>query len=198
MSTSVLPCKCVDSTHLQGEPEHTFVTAFIDETIHPVNWDEKGNKGKAGSFSYILCWGKVTYESQITDQRLITQSVDYTGEHEHIERITETAIGKVMLSLIYDYNFSGKVRIFSDNQSAVNHWSEVALNSKLAKSFEKVEVIFIPREKNKRADQLGRTRMLLDMPINAYNEMVRKCARLNELENRIRKLAEECKCDVVV
>lgn len=65
----LLPCKCVDSTHLQGELEHTFVTAFIDETIHPVNWDEKGNKGKAGSFSYILCWGKVTYESQITDQR---------------------------------------------------------------------------------------------------------------------------------
>ena len=190
------PCKCMESLYLAGEKDHTCVTAFIDERIYPVHWDEKGHKGNTGSYSYIICWGRIADETQITEERMITQGVEYAREQEHIERITETAIGKVMIALIYDYEFSGKLRIFSDNQTAVNHWAEIAKNSKLAQHFEDVEVVCIPREKNTRADILGRSRMLLDMPISAYTETVRKCDRLKELEIKIRKFTQECACGV--
>ena len=78
--------------------DHTCVTAFIDESIHSVAWDEQGHKGKAGIYSYIICWGNLSSESQITDKRVITDGVDYTGENEHIERITETAVGRKAVS----------------------------------------------------------------------------------------------------
>ena len=182
------PCKCLSDVSAVDDIDHTCVTAFVDESIHPVVCDDKGHKGKAGSFSYIICWGKLSSESQITDGRIIAQGVDYTGEHEHVERITESAVGKVLMTLAYDYEFTGQVHIFTDNQPAAVHWKDVAKNSKLAGHFLSVKVSFIPREMNKKADQLGRTRMLLDMPISAYNEMVNKCARVKELEKRVRKL----------
>lgn len=189
------PCKCLSEFPTIDDVDHTCVTAFIDESIHPVAWDEQGHKGKAGSYSYIICWGNLSSESQITDKRIITQGVDYTGENEHIERITETAVGKVLMSLAYDYEYIGQVRIFTDNKPASDHWSEVAKNSKLAKQFLSVKVNFIPREKNRKADQLGRTRMLLDMPISAYNEAVKNKTRVKELENRVRQLEAERNTD---
>ena len=77
------------------------------------------------------------------------------------------------------------MHIFTDNKPAAEHWGEVAKNSKLAKHFLSVKVSFIPREKNRKADQLGRTRMLLDMPISAYNEAVKNKNRVKELEKRV-------------
>lgn len=167
------PCKCLSKPLIFDKVDYTCVTAFIDESIHPVAWDVEGNHGKAGSYSYILCWGNLTNESQITAGRIIAQGVDYSGEHEHIERISEAAIGKVLISLVYDYEFTGQVHIYTDNQSAANHWRDVAKNSKLAKHFLWVEVNYIPREFNKMADRLGKSRMLLDLPANTYQELVK-------------------------
>lgn len=182
------PCKCLSELPIVDDIDHTCVTAFIDESIHPVAWNEKGNKGKAGSYSYIICWGNLSGESQITDKRMIARGVDYTRENEHIERITETAVGKVLMTLAYDYEYIGRVHIFTDNLSAADHWDEVAKNSRLAKHFLSVTVSFIPREENRKADQLGRTRMLLDMPISAYNEAVKNKARVKALEKKLKQL----------
>ncbi len=165
------PCRCLSGLSTDEETDHTCVTAFIDESIHPVVWDAKGERGKAGSYSYILCRGDLLSETQITDKRIITQGVDYIGEYDHVERITETAIGKVLVTLAYDYEFIGQVQIYTDNQAAVKHWRDVAKNSKLAKLFISVKVSYISRENNKKADRLGRTRMLLDMPISVYKEV---------------------------
>ncbi len=192
------PCKCLSELPTADDIDRTCVTAFIDESIHPVAWNEQGHKGKAGSYSYIICWGNLSSESQITDKRVITDGVDYTGENEHIERITETAVGKVLMTLAYDYEYIGQVHIFTDNKPAVEHWGEVAKNSKLAKHFLSVKVSFIPREKNRKADQLGRTRMLLDMPISAYNEAVKNKNRVKELEKRVKQLETERNTDTEI
>ena len=192
------PCKCLSILSAPDDIDHTCVTAFVDESIHPVVWNEKGKGGKAGSYSYILCWGNLFDESQITDKRIIVQGVDYTGEHDHIERITETAVGKVLMTLAYDYEFIGQVHIFTDNLVAANHWSDNKKNSKLAKNLLSVKVSFIPREKNRKADQLGRTRMLLDMPISAYNEAVKNKDRVKELEKKVKQLETERTADVVI
>ena len=102
------------------------------------------------------------------------------------------------MTLAYDYEYIGQVRIFTDNKPASDHWSEVAKNSKLARQFLSVKVNFIPREKNRKADQLGRTRMLLDMPISAYNEAVKNKTRVKELEKRVKQLEAEKNTDTEI
>ena len=168
--------------------DHTCVTAFIDESIHSVAWDEKGQKGKCGSYSYIICLGNLTDEWQISENRIITQGVDYAGEHKHIEKITETAISKVLVTLAYDYEYAGPVQIYTDNWTAAHHWCDLARNARLAKQFVSVKVTHIPRQRNRKADELCRSRMLLDMPIDAYNEAVKNKLRVKELEKQVRRL----------
>ena len=185
------PCRCLTAMAPLDDIDHTCVTAFIDESIHPVAWNENGKGGKAGSYSYIICWGKLSSEAQITDEKIIAQGVEYTGEHNHIEKITETAIGKVLVTLAYDYDYIGKVHIYTDNKPVANHWDEVTKNSKLAKLFLGVKVSYIPRERNTKADQLGRSRMLLNMPIDAYKEAVMNKNHVKELERKVKWLEEQ-------
>ena len=192
------PCKCLSELSTVDDVNHTCVTAFIDESIHPVMWNKEGKKGHAGSYSYILCWGNLSNESQISDKLIINQGVDFIGEYDHIERITETAVGKVLMTLAYDYEFIGQVHIFTDNYNTANHWNDISKNTKLAKHFLSVKVSHIPREKNRRADQLGRTRMLLDMPISAYNEAVKNQKRVKELEKKVKLLEAQKNTDIVI
>ena len=167
------------------------MTAFIDESIHPVAWNEEGQKGKEGSFSYIICRGLINSEDDIREGLVISKGVDFIGENRQLNKITEAAVGKVLLSLLYDFEFDGNVQIYTDNKPVTNSWKNGALNSKLAKEFLSVEVDFVPREMNKKADKLGRSRMLLDMPVSTYNETVKKCARVKELEKEIREKEEQ-------
>ncbi len=60
------------------------------------------------------------------------------------------------------------------------------------------QLFLIPREKNRKADQLGRTRMLLDMPISAYNEAVKNKTRVKELEKRVKQLEAEKNSDTEI
>lgn len=179
------------SVNSEAEETSLVVTAFVDESIHPVAWDEYGNKGKAGSYSYIVCWGDLSDETEITDKNILTKGVDYAREIIHIDRITETAIGKILLTLAYDFEYSGQVHIYTDNLCAANQWVSVAKNSRLSKLFKSVEVRYIPREKNKIADRLGRTRMLLDMPINAYEEIIKNKIDTEALKKRVELVETE-------
>ncbi len=187
------PCKCLESLQSADGVDRTSVTAFVDESIHPVRWNEKGRKGKAGSFSYIICWGDLKDEGQISDKNLIAQGVDFISEHEKLERITESAVGKVLMTLAYDCEYIGHVHIYTDNISVADHWTDLAINSRLAKCFMSVKVSHITRDKNTRADKLGRTRMLLDMPMDTYKSMVKSDIKIKELEKKIRRLEEEKK-----
>ena len=200
------PCKCIADQKAADEVDHNFVTAFIDESIHPVQWNENGTKGNAGSFSYIICWGHLDSELEISENNIITKGVDYTHEHKKIEQLSEAAIGKVMITLAYDYNFEGELHIFTDNMTAMQNWTDAQHNSKLAQLFKAVTVSHVPREMNKEADKLGRQRVFLCMPANAYTTVVNKCAGYdnllkqqaeaklrakNEAEQKERKKAEE-------
>ena len=181
------PCKCVTSFPADMV-DHNHVTAFVDESIRKVMWNNKGTSGKTGSYSYIICWGQLESEEDITENNIIKQGVDYTGEQDHIEMITETAIGKVLLSLVYDLEFEGRVHIYTDNMTAAAHWQSDALNSKLSKHFQSVIVSYVPREKNKKADKLCRTRVFLNMPGSCYDELVMKVNNIRNLENKIRQM----------
>ena len=43
-SQKLSPCKCLSPSEDSYDP--SYMTAFIDESIHPVAWDENGHKGK--------------------------------------------------------------------------------------------------------------------------------------------------------
>ena len=185
------PCKCVAlQEKLQGV-DHSCVTAFVDESIHETKWDENGKKGRDGSFSYIICWGDLKNESEITPENVITQGVDYSTEHQNIERITESAIGKVLITLAYDYEFHGPVQVFTDNQHASVNWMDNRRNKKLVKLFHHVAVSYIPRELNTKADSLGRTRRHLDIPKEHYDELVNFAEEVNQLQKQVHRLEKK-------
>lgn len=162
-------------------------TAFIDESIHPVAWDRSGHKGKAGSYSYIICRGLIKSEDEITETDVLAQGVEPADESVHIERLTECAIGKVLITLAYDYNYSGHIQIYTDNQTAATEWKQVSRNARLKELFQSVKVSYVPREKNRKADCLGRSRMVLNIPVSVYNEVVSNIDRAKTLELQLQE-----------
>lgn len=180
------PCKCVE--RLLMAEDRTYVTAFIDESIHRIKWNEEGKADSTSSFSYIICWGNLLSEKNIREDNIITKGVDYYNETDSVSKVTEAAIGKVMLSLIYDYNFTGTLQIYTDNKVAMKSWSQASVNSLIAKHFKSVSVSYIPRERNTEADKLGREKMYLCLATDVYNSIVSKC---NDYDNLKRKYEQE-------
>ena len=189
------PCRCVEAYKVKRHFDWThYVTVFIDESIHHTIWNEVGKEGKQGNFSYIICRGMLESENDITSENTIYSGVDYIRETHSPDRITRAAIGTVLMYLAYDCQFDGTVQVYTDNMSAMNVWSNNRKNAKLASLFEGVKVSHIPRECNKRADALGHTRVLIDVPSATYSRIVDQHTRYNELEaqfNIQRKALEE-------
>lgn len=182
-------CRCIALKKKADEEDTNCVTAFIDESIHPIAWDEEGEKGSVGSYSYIICRGWLASEDDIKNTSVIYQGVDYMNEKDHIEHLTEAAIGKVMIMLAYDYDFKGNLQIFTDNITAMKKWTTIPTNSRLARLFESVTVSFVPREKNTRADKLGRTQMFMRVPTEIYKEIVTKVSAYDNIQNQNAKRA---------
>lgn len=169
------PCKCIAEAAAKEQVDNNTVTAFIDESIHSVRWNEQGINGKVGSFSYILCRGKLQSEREISDVNTITKQVDYIHETTNVERITESAIGKVMLTLAFDNDFHGNLNIYVDNMVAYNCWHNNPVNSKLTALFQNVTVTHVRREWNTLADKLGKDMVFLCIPKETYRSIVDKC-----------------------
>lgn len=182
----LMPCKCLGMAESAGD--RGCVTAFIDESIHSVEWDEDGKVGTIGNFSYIVCRGSLFNESQINDENIITYGVDYSSEHGHTDRITKAAIEKVLIMLAYDYDFVGCVKIYTDSQSIVGSWNKARKARKLARLFAEVSVEYVSRKENREADSLCRESIVLNIPTKTYYEVVNKCARVEKLEARVKEL----------
>ena len=183
------PCKCIERT--QKAEDHNCVTAFIDESVHDIKWNEAGKMDKASSFSYIICWGNLLSENYIREENIIAKGVDYCNVKDSTSRVTEAAIGKVLISLLYDYEFTGDVQMYIDNKSVVKTWSDKLLNSKLANQFKSVSVSFVPRERNKMADKLGREKMFLCLNKDVYNSIVVKSSGYDKLNSKYEKVVLE-------
>ncbi|WP_044937821.1 hypothetical protein [Pseudobutyrivibrio sp. LB2011] len=168
------PCKCIKDEEERIRLNDTYRTIFIDESIHTVAWNENGLPGNAGSYSYLICKGLLDDESQITPAITIASGVEYVPEMQHTEKVTKTAIGKVMMIAAFDYDFKGNIKIFTDNKGAMQTWQEEKKNIRIAELFESVTVQFVPREKNTTADAIGRTHMCLKIPIDKYSDIKNK------------------------
>ncbi|NEX00445.1 hypothetical protein SAMN04487829_0012 [Pseudobutyrivibrio sp. NOR37] len=185
------PCKCIKDEEDRIKLNDSYRTIFIDESIHPVAWNENGIPGKAGSYSYIICRGLLEDESQITPSITISSGVEYVPEMQHTERITKTAIGKVMMIAAFDYNFKGNIKIFTDNSSAMQTWQKENSNMRIAELFESVTVQLIPREQNTAADVICRTHMCLKVPIDKYNDLKNRYNMHDSLVNDKKALTKQ-------
>ena len=175
----LVACKCIDLKATASRKDENTVTVFVDESIRTIKWPEES---KVGSFSYIICEGGLSNENEIDTAQVIAQGVDYTPENSCTDRITETAVGKVMMTLAYDFNFKGNVQIYTDNLVAKKKWTTIPRNSRLSKLFESVKVTYIPREKNTRADKLVKSYTYLGMPTHTYNEITAKLRAYDRIQ----------------
>ncbi|SEB04457.1 hypothetical protein SAMN02910384_03194 [Pseudobutyrivibrio sp. ACV-2] len=165
------PCKCIKDMDERTKKEDSYRTIFVDESLHNVNWNLVDFGSKVSSFSYIICKGNLTSETEITEDNIIAIDVEYTPEQYRIERVTKSAIAATMLMLAFDYGFKGHIKIFTDNQSTMKSWMTENKNKRLSELFESVTVEYIPREDNTKADQLGRTQMCLKLPMPVYKQI---------------------------
>lgn len=84
----------------------------------------------------------------------------------------------------------------TNNLIAMNEWNGVSKNSKIAEQFESVTVRHIPREKNKKADALGRTKTYLCLSTEVYNSIRVKVDNYDRLRNeRDMELLERRRCE---
>ena len=177
------PCICVTrgfgANTKRPAIDSTYMTAYVDESWRPVEWDENGNKGHVGNYSYVIYKGRVEEDEDhisLSDAMILCKGVDYCAINKgHIEFLTEAAIGKVLIRLLYDYGFKKNVIIYTDNKSVVYAWNRSYENSELARQFESVEVRHIPRGQNRHADHLGRKQVFLCLPSDKYKEIVNTC-----------------------
>ena len=188
---NLTPCKCLAPIWKNDGIDRTCVTAFIDESLHNITWNETGRVERSGNYSYILSWGKLANESELLPEATITKGIGYTEEQKHTEQITETAIGKVLFMLAFDYDYMGAVRIYTDNLGAAQHWESIAKYKRFANLFTSVEVIHIPREKNTRADKMCRDRMLLNISRADFDRTVKQRERVIDLQQKLERIKAE-------
>ncbi len=156
------------------------ITVFLDESIH-----NRMPFGEGGNYSYIICWGKVKSERKICDEIILAQGVDYVPELKSTVKLTEIAIGRVLIKLAYDYGYHGSVHIYTDNQSSICHWQASFMNARISEQFSSVKVSFIPRLLNTKADALCRERMILDIPMVAYYTVLNKSTKYDKYREKI-------------
>ena len=186
------PCKCLElPCDSDSDNKYMFVTAFIDESIHEVEWAADGREGKVGNFGYIICAGNLSDETKIKEKSILAKGIDYTKENKRVELVTESAIGKVLMTLAYDFEYTGNVVINTDNMNASKYWKGAGHNLKLAGLFESVEVRYIPRKQNKKSDNLLRTNIHMSMTVQNYREIVETCKKAHKLEARVKELEKE-------
>ena len=174
-------CKCLQGVPCVEDIYRPCVTVFIDESIRPIPWKEAGKENQEGCFSYIAVDGYIMDESEIAEERVITKGVDYTSEKVIVSRVTETAIGKVLFMLKYEYNYSGKVLIYSDNQTCVDTWQKNPINCRLTADFESVTVKHISRENNTKADALCSKKFITVIGKLEYEKMGKAIRLLREI-----------------
>ncbi|SCX09501.1 hypothetical protein SAMN02910339_01350 [Lachnospiraceae bacterium YSD2013] len=175
------PCKCLHGVPSVEEVFKPCITVFVDESIRPTPWKEGGKENQEGCFSYIAVNGYLLEESEIAEERVITRGIDYTSEKVVVSKVTETAIGKVLFMLKYEYNYSGKVLIYSDNQTCVDTWQKNPINCRLTAAFESVTVKHIPRELNTKADALCSKKFITVVDAKEYEKLGKAIRLLREI-----------------
>ncbi len=172
------PCTCIgDVQEKTGEiicdhknapvlkESMTVVTAFVDESCRHNPWRvyDKSLPEMQTSFSYIICRGDVGSERFITDDNTIEKNACLARWSDNTNTAAIEAIHTVLETLAIKHSFHGDVIIYTDNTGAASSWKKSEVSVGLGSLFNSVRVSFIPRERNKVADSIGRRRIFADI-----------------------------------
>ena len=163
-----------------------YVTAFVDESIRTNPWRELDESipEKQGLYSYIICGGMLTEESQITDNNTLYTGVQTSTKVHSTGNVAIQAILAVLFKLASN-GYQDNVLIYTDNTEAKNCWHKSVASKNLARLFESVIVSYIPRQANKKADKLGREREVMDIPAETLGRVWERCRSYGALEEEM-------------
>lgn len=186
------PCQCVYTLRKERlEDWENNATVFIDESIYRTMWDNDGKSGLQGNYSYIICRGHLESEDEINDENTITRGVNAINETKSTAKITKTAIWNVLMYLSYEYQFEGVVQVYVDNKTTLEHWGSNKRNECLSNLFKGVNVTYIPRELNTKADALGHSRVVIDVPKEVYKEIAMRYAEYENIKHSMNEKPQE-------
>lgn len=178
------PCKCIyEARENNMKDDNNYMTAFVDESIRQYPWGdiEGADEQSQGSYSYIICKGKLDSEKDITEKRTIIKGCELLDEDHHSNYAASEAIAKVLLKIAFFHNFKKKVIIYTDNSWAMNQWQKCEVYNDIKALFDKVDVVLISRKKNKVADKIGRDVAFLNVPAKVMKLIVYKCKQYDEM-----------------
>lgn len=177
------PCRCIERKYEliyeREKNDNEYMTAYIDESNRNNPWIDE--QQVQGSYSYYICKGNQSSEVALEDVYIMDKGLGVSDGNKGITYVTCEAIANVLFKLKYRFDFNKKVKIYIDNLPVAQSWKKDSFNKKMADEFESVEVIYIPRKKNKLADALGRQVSIIDVPTPVYRTIVKKCEMFDEI-----------------
>ncbi len=191
------PCTCVkkmkpafnqaeEKKKPSGQDKKRFITAFLDESRRDDPWKaiDKSCTKKQNVMSYVMCEGYLQSEAEIYESNILEEDVYLSPRkggnlnlsiHETFARIMiKAALMPYVQNLV----------IYSDNQSACEEWESIAYLELLSKQFNSVTIKYIPREKNKYADRLGRKKDVIVADKGEISELL-------DVRNKLSMLTDE-------
>ena len=189
INAGIKPCNCVIKAKTKMikqqqdaccSTQKTVITAFVDESIHKnpaANFDIQQDIMQ-GVLSVIMCYGKIKSEDLITRSNTLTKFIHIAESTSSTVDITIEAIGEVMLRAA-TRGFSERLIIYTDNKTAVRKWKENEALAHFSKAFQRVDVNYLDRKSNTKADGLIRRNSIIQIS----KEKMKKLIRLDQ-ENK--------------
>ncbi len=193
------PCRCIaGNKKKEDDKPKPAMTAFIDESVRENVWRkfDSGLTKTQASYSYIICSGNLKSENEISEANTLSRNACLANEAHDTNYAAIEAINLVLMKMAFAYNFEGDVIIYTDNNGAMQKWHKDMGNRFLAEHFNSVKVEHIARNKNTRADAVGRERIFTDAPralLKRFEKLKEEIEQLNKENERLKKEIEDVK-----
>lgn len=191
----VTPCRCIRGDGIQSwfamvdQDERTkldqkTVTVFVDESLrqNPFYKIDRTMNECEGVFSYLICRGCLESEEEAIPDRIIKKRAALAENARTINETTLAGIVDALMWIALMYDFHGDVMIYVDNGSMIGKWKKNHRYDRLRSEFSSVEVISISREKNTKADRIGRDTAFVPVNTAFLGEMISRYQKWEKVE----------------
>jgi hypothetical protein len=191
------PCICVigrsNLDKKAGPHKRTkgFMTAFLDESRRDDPWKKMNptRSKKQNIMSYVMCTGYLEDENEIKEDNIIEEDVYLSpSKSNNMNLVIHETFARIMIKAAQNPDVRNIV-IYSDNQLACECWEDNISLRRLAELFESVSIEFIPRERNRYADRLGRTKEVIVVDRVEFAELMALKDRASRLTDKVNLVA---------
>ncbi len=186
------PCICVrgrstpDKKTGPQKKIKEFMTAFLDESRRDDPWKQINptRLNKQNIMSYVMCKGYLEDENEIKADNIIEEDVYLSpSKSNNMNLAIHETFARIMIKAAQNPDVHYIV-IYSDNQSACECWQDNTSLRRLAELFKTVSIEFIPRERNRYADRLGRTKEVIVVDKVEFAELMALKDKVNSFTDK--------------